>query len=376
METLLEDESKFKRIYKNSIITNEDRVNCLLSRLLKEGLITNEEYHMAKPIGSRPARLYDLPKLHKPKENYPLRPVTSAIKTVGYGLRKMLRNRLKHLRTSPYVIENSFDFLNKIKSSKNMDKILASFDVVNLFTNVPLTFTMDFILDQMYPTCAKSCLQLPRIKQCPPVIGDIFMTHLETTLMDRLTQSDVCEWYRYVDDTFVVINKDANVNNILSILNEFHPSIKFTRKIEDNDKLEFLDVQPTFTGVLTNWNSDVPIQYKTASIVSMVNPALNICSTYKLLEHEFNEIRRFGLLNNYPLSFIDTIIGIKLSQHRNKTITKLATTTSSSSLSTTKTAITLIDDTNNDMKMDKSLIYQHEKERGHRMNWSNFQIVW
>ncbi|CAF3195375.1 unnamed protein product, partial [Rotaria sp. Silwood2] len=133
--------------------------------------------------------------------------------------------------------------------------------------------------------------------------------------------------------------------------------------------------KPTFTGVLTNWNSDVPIQYKTASIVSMVNPALNICSTYKLLEHEFNEIRRFGLLNNYPLSFIDTIIGIKLSQHRNKTITKLATTTSSSSLSTTKTAITLIDDTNNDMKMDKSLIYQHEKERGHRMNWSNFQIV-
>ncbi|CAF2901035.1 unnamed protein product, partial [Rotaria sp. Silwood2] len=128
METLLEDESKFKRIYKNSIITNEDRVNCLLSRLLKEGFITNEEYHMAKPIGSRPARLYDLPKLHKPKENYPLRPVTSAIKTVGYGLRKMLRNRLKHLRTSPYVIENSFDFLNKIKSSKNMDKILASFD--------------------------------------------------------------------------------------------------------------------------------------------------------------------------------------------------------------------------------------------------------
>ncbi|CAF4367802.1 unnamed protein product, partial [Rotaria sordida] len=128
---------------------------------------------------------------------------------------------------------------------------------------------------------------------------------------------------RYVDDTFVFINKDANVDNILSILNEFHPSIKFTRKIEDNDKLEFLDVQvirsseqqcfettiyrkPTFTGLLTSWNSYVPIQYKKASIVSMVNRALNICSTYKHLEDEFNEIRRIGLLNNYPLSFIDT----------------------------------------------------------------------
>ncbi|CAF1444376.1 unnamed protein product, partial [Rotaria sordida] len=110
--------------------------------------------------------------------------------------------------------------------------------------------------------------------------------------------------------------------------------------IEDNDKLEFLNVQvirspeqqcfetkiyrkPTFTELLTNWNSYVPIQYKKAGIVSIVNRALNICSTYKLLEDEFNKIRRFGLYNNYPLSFIDTIIGIKLNQHRNKMITEL-----------------------------------------------------
>ncbi|CAF4227154.1 unnamed protein product, partial [Rotaria sordida] len=175
-----------------------------------------------------------------------------------------------------------------------------------------------------------------------PVIADIFMSHLETTLMDKLTQSGVCEWYQYADATFIFINKDANVNNILSILNDFHPSIKFTRKIEDNDKLEFLHIQvirsseqqcfettlyrkPTFTGLLTNWNSYIPIQYKKASIVSMVNRAFNICSTYKHLEDEFNEIRRISLLNNYPLSFIDIIIGIKLSQHRNKTITKLDT---------------------------------------------------
>ncbi|CAF1547585.1 unnamed protein product, partial [Rotaria sordida] len=172
------------------------------------------------------------------------------------------------------------------------------------------------------------------------VIADIFMTYLEITLMDKLTQLGVCEWYRYVDDTFVFINKDANVDNLLSIVNEFHPSIKFTRKIEDNDKLEFLNVQvirspeqqcfettiyrkPTFTELLTNWNSYVPIQNKKAGIVSIVNRALNICSTYKFLEDEFNKIRRFGLYNNYPLSFIDTIIGIKLNQHRNKMITEL-----------------------------------------------------
>ncbi|CAF4797420.1 unnamed protein product, partial [Rotaria sp. Silwood2] len=45
--------------------------------------------------------------------------------------------------------------------------------------------------------------------------------------------------------------------------------------------------------------------------------------TYKLLEDEFNEIRRFGLDNDYPLSFINTMIGIKLSHHRNKINKKL-----------------------------------------------------
>ena len=43
---------------------------------------------------------------------------------------------------------------------------MVSFDVTSLFTNVPLTFTIDYILDQMYPTCVKTCMNLPRTKQC------------------------------------------------------------------------------------------------------------------------------------------------------------------------------------------------------------------
>ncbi|CAF4762769.1 unnamed protein product [Rotaria sp. Silwood2] len=80
------------RLNEDPTITNEDRVIRLLTRLLKEGFITNEECNMAKPIGSRPARLCGLRKLHKSKENYTLRPVMSAIKTVGYDLGKMLTN--------------------------------------------------------------------------------------------------------------------------------------------------------------------------------------------------------------------------------------------------------------------------------------------
>ncbi|CAF2980094.1 unnamed protein product [Rotaria sp. Silwood2] len=50
----------------------------------------------------------------------------------------------------------------------------------------------------------------------------------------------------------------------------------------------------------------------------MVNRALMICLTYTSLAAEFDEIRRIGLMNGYTSSFIDTIIGIKLSQYRKK----------------------------------------------------------
>jgi hypothetical protein len=52
-----------------------------------------------------------------------------------------------------------------------------------------------------------------------------------------------------------------------------------------------------------------------ASIDSMICRALTICSTYTSLAAEFNEIRRIGQANDYPISFIDTHIGIGLSRH-------------------------------------------------------------
>jgi hypothetical protein len=58
-----------------------------------------------------------------------------------------------------------------------------------------------------------------------PVIADIFMLHMETTLLDRLMEIGVCEWHRYVDDRFVFIEPTINVSDVLHILNNFHPFI-------------------------------------------------------------------------------------------------------------------------------------------------------
>lgn len=246
MNEILDDGSTFTSINYDPTLDYENRLIKILLDFKKAGFITENEYNLARPTGSRPARIYGLPKLHKPEKNYPLRPVISATKTVSYGLGKMLTYRLNHLRTSPYAVKDTFDFVKKIRSSKHADKLMVSFDVKSLFTNVPLTYTIELILDKMFPTCFAVCQNKQRSYLCEkcrkrrdfdtllriatsethftfdnkmyvqhngvamgaplaPVIADIFMSHLEETLMGRLVQSGVREWFRYVDDTFILL---------------------------------------------------------------------------------------------------------------------------------------------------------------------------
>jgi hypothetical protein len=387
MEVILNDPLTFKIIDNDPTLKNEMKLTRLLLKLNKQKFLTDNEYHKAKPSGSRPARIYGLPKLHK--LNQPLRPVMSATKTVAYGLGKVLSNRLSHLRNSPYVVKDSFDFVKKIRSSHHTDKRMVSFDVVSLFTKIPLSYTLTLILNQMYPKCKNDCFnrnKRNKIKKIcdacqrrenfhellktatsevnflfngkmyvqhngvamgapiAPIISDIFMSHLETTLMEKLKENGIYEWHRFVDDTFVLIDPNKDIQEILAILNNFHESIQFTYEVEANDMLSFLDVKvhrtltrikselkskvetklsfettvyrkSTYTGLMINWFSFVPLQHKKASIVNMIQRAISICSNYKFLASEFDHIRKVGMANAYSLPFIEQHIAIGLSKY-------------------------------------------------------------
>jgi len=256
------------------------------------------------------------------------------------------------------MVKNTSDFVKKIYQCKHADKKMVSFDVTSLFANVSLAFTINLILDKLYPTSILVCENESRIQLCEkcrkridfaallrpatsethflfdgkickqhngvamgaplaPIIADIFMSHLEQTLMDQLRQSGVCEWYRYVDDTFVLLKPTTTVQDILKILNSFRSSIQFTHEDEKEQK-EIIrkKFQTTvfrkslFTGLMLKWNSFVPKQYKTGPIISIVQRAINVCSTYQLLSNEFEQSRQLGLKNGYPISFLHTQIGI------------------------------------------------------------------
>ena len=77
--------------------------------------------------------------------------MVSNIDTASYRLAKYLVQNLSPLGQSTYSITSTFDLTGKIKNEKiRLGFTMVSFDVKSLFTSIPLTETIDIILDRVY----------------------------------------------------------------------------------------------------------------------------------------------------------------------------------------------------------------------------------
>ena len=114
-------------------------------------------YKSIYPTSSRPGQFYGTAKLHKvPKDStdvdpLPIRPIISNIGTATYKTSKHLAKLLAPLTKSKYTVESTKDFISQTREMKiGKEFEMVSFDVSNLFTNVPLDFTIKLILDKIY----------------------------------------------------------------------------------------------------------------------------------------------------------------------------------------------------------------------------------
>ena len=73
---VINDNTKFKLLNKDPTITREEKLQKCLLNLKKKGMFNEDEYKSIYPVGSRTARIYGLPKVHKLKNKTDtLRPI-------------------------------------------------------------------------------------------------------------------------------------------------------------------------------------------------------------------------------------------------------------------------------------------------------------
>ncbi|CAF3882614.1 unnamed protein product [Adineta steineri] len=136
---------------------------------------------------------------------------------------------------------------------------------------------------------------------------------------------------KYVDDTFIILNgKESDVEQLIEFVNQLHPKLRFTRELEKNYELPFLDVKvikqrtkfettvykkKTHTGQLLHWQSCQAKKYKIGLIRTLTHRALNICSSKQLLDQQCELILKTLTINGYPINLVKRKINYTIDQH-------------------------------------------------------------
>ena len=253
-------------------------------------------------------------------------------------------------------LDNTFQFVDQISGQNLTDHVMVSFDVCSLFTNIPLSKTIDVCLDRLYrgpdpsirPTLPEDVLRR-LIELCVkdntfvfngkvyvqkdgvamgsslgPLLANIWMAHLEENFMQDHPEFPL--FYRhYVDDTFCLFKDRISAEMFFIFLNTIDTNIKFEMEWEQDNKLEFLDtvvirsstsdypdirtkVKATDKGLFYHFNSFVPMKYKLNLVSTLVYRIYKIASNYHLLHQDLEVLKKKLLSNRFSLYFVETSI--------------------------------------------------------------------
>ena len=280
---------------------------------------------------------------------------------------------LTPLTINNFTVPSSFKFAKEISNlSLDEGSVMASFDIKSLFTNIPLKETIEIIISKLFESgneyidCSlnnnideihtlkksdfrdlleKAVLDMhftfdgTIYKQIDgvamgsplgPTLANTFMCHMEEKWMSSCPIDFKPTFYRrYVDDTFLIFKSASHIPLFLEYFNTRHKNIEFTCDNEVDYKLPFLDMcierkdnklltsiyrKPTFTGLLSKYDSFAPILYKKNLISTLVFRAFKLSSDCIKFNTDINFVKKVLLSNGYPLHFIEKIIKFTLNK--------------------------------------------------------------
>ena len=140
--------NQLRKNAKHPLLKEEERIINILKSLRKEDKIDKDLYDKLKPIGSQPARLYGLAKVHK--NNVPVRPVLSMPGSSYHQIATQVADWLKvvdecNINSSSKEISSS---LNDLQLED--DEVLLSCDVSSMYTNIPVEEAIEVCAELLY----------------------------------------------------------------------------------------------------------------------------------------------------------------------------------------------------------------------------------
>ena len=252
---------------------------------------------------------------------------------------------------SDHTVKNSTEFCEGITDIKLQDDdVLVSFDVVSLFTSIPVDVAisvahnrlinddtlqdrtaipitdiiklLDFCLSTTnFQYDHEHYKQIHRTAMGSPVsaiMANMVMEDLEERALASLTNPPLF-WKRFVDDV-ITTAKSGSTQTFLEHLNSVEPCITFTIERENESKIAFLDTmvhhqedgklittvyrKPTHTDRYLSYLSHHPSMHKRAVVKSLMDRAERIPSTKSDRNKEKQRIVSTLQSNGYPKRFI------------------------------------------------------------------------
>lgn len=302
-------------------------------------------------------RIKGLPKIHKPGQE--MREIISAEGSPTHKLAKWLVQEFQSM-PKPFPtssVKNTQEFTQKLLESGTIeeDEIMVSFDVAALFPSVPVKDALNLLEDWLLPQKSdaawkgkvRTYLRLARLcmdenyfqfrgqfykqtKGAPmgnplsPFLCELFMANLETKLKEQGLLPE--KWWRYVDDIFSVIKREA-LSKVLEVINNVHKDIRFTHEEEKEGKLPFLDLlvkredsssfefeiyrKPTNTMRVIPYSSNHSFQHKMAAFHHMVHRMQTLPLSDDGKNKELTHIFETAKINGYKERTIQAIIDKK-----------------------------------------------------------------
>lgn len=340
---LLNDTNFYLQLKRDPTSTYQQKANKLISELKSKKLIDDNQAHSLRIYNHITPKFYGQPKIHKPMLS--LRPIISSIDAPNSKLASFLSKILTNAYNvnNPYYVPDSFTFAEEFQNFQLPNNfILVSFDVISLFTNIPLDLIktiieknwttisnytniplneflniLKLIFDTTY--CLFNGSYYKQIKGTP--MGSILSPILAQYVMDDLIENCKTKLNfqfpfikKYVDDIICSIPNNY-IQETLNIFNNYNRHIQFTIEEETNNSVPFLDtklirlpdnkimidwyIKPTSSQQYINYYSQHSIKIKTNLILTQKLRIQKI-SHPSLIKNNLKKLFTIFQNNSYP----------------------------------------------------------------------------